>query len=143
MPFRSGHLHLAASYLFRHRAQLAKFGSVGFLTFGINFSAFHLFYGSLGIGYIFAATLAYPIAVISHFLLHRFYTFGAKDQSLAGNLSKYLVMLATNYLVTMTVIWIAVEIVGQSPHFGVIASTATAACLNFMMMKYFVFKLKG
>jgi putative flippase GtrA len=130
-------------YVAEHRLQLTKFAIVGFVTFGINFSFFHLFYGLLGLDYRIAVSLAYVITVISHFLLHRFFTFSAKEQYLMHNAGKYLLMLALNYAITMTVVWLVVEVVGISPYFGVVASSATTATVSFFVMKYFVFKAKG
>jgi putative flippase GtrA len=132
----------AIRYIIEHRLQLTKFVIVGFVTFGINFSFFHLFYGLLGLDYRIAVSLAYVITVISHFLLHRFFTFSAKEQYLIHNAGKYLLMLALNYAITMTVVWLVVEVVGVSPYIGVIASAATTASASFFIMKYFVFRPK-
>ena len=132
----------ALGYIARHSAEIARFTVIGFVTFGINLASFHLFYGLLSLDYITSATLAYPIAVVSHFLLHRFYTFCAGEQAMLANFGKYLIMLAVNYVSTIAVIWLAVEIQGLSPYFGLIASTAISACLNFLMMKHFVFDSK-
>lgn len=136
-------LRHAQRYLVTHRQQLAKFVIVGFVTFGIYFLSFHLFYGLLRLDYRIAVTFAYLITVISHFLLHRFYTFRAEEQHVVHNAGKYLLMLAFNYAVTMAVVSLVVEVVGFSPYTGVIASTATTACLSFIIMKYFVFRAKG
>lgn len=127
-------------YACEHRLQVAKFVIVGFVTFGIYFTSFHLFYGLAGIDYKIAVSLAYVITVISHFLLHRFFTFGAGDQLLAHNAAKYLLMLGLNYTITLMIVWFVVEILKISPYFGVIASTAATTCSNFFVMKYFVFR---
>lgn len=58
------------------------------------------------------------------------------------NTGKYLLMLAFNYVVTMTVVWLVVEVVGLTPYIGVIASAAKTASASFFLMKYFVFRLK-
>lgn len=130
-------------YIVDHRQQLAKFVFVGLLTFGINFSMFHLFYGVGEIDYRISVSLAYVITVVCHFLLHRFFTFEAAGQELAHNVGKYLAMLGLNYGITITTAWCVVEVLGLSPYFGVIASTAATACTSFLVMKYFVFGKTG
>ena len=133
-------LRYAIRYVAEHRAQLAKFVTVGFVTFGINFSFFHLFYGLFRWDYRIAVSLAYVITVISHFSLHRLFTFGAAEQQFVHNAGKYLLMLAVNYGITLAMVAFVVEIVALSPYIGVIASTAATASTSFFVMKYFVFK---
>jgi len=132
-------LRYVLRYAYEHRVQLAKFTLVGITTFGINFLAFHLFYGVAGLDYRVAVSFAYVITVVSHFLLHRFFTFRAGEQQLIHNAGKYLLMLALNYAITVTVAWVVVEVIRISPYFGVIASTGVTALTSFFVMKYFVF----
>lgn len=133
----------ALRYILDHRWQLTKFAVVGVLTFGVNFLMFHLFYGLAGVDYRVSVSLAYVITVVSHFMLHRFFTFEAAEQALAHNVGRYLAMLCLNYAITITTAWFVVEALGLSPYFGVIASTAATACTSFFVMKYFVFGRLG
>lgn len=57
---------------------------------------------------------------------------------MAHNAGKYLLMLAVNYGIILTVAGLVVEIVGWPPYIGVIASTAATASTSFFIMKYFV-----
>jgi putative flippase GtrA len=126
-------------YALAHRAQLAKFTVVGFLVFGIYVGCFHVFYRIVGLDYKVAVSLWYVVAVACHFLLHRFFTFGAAEQDLVHHTWKYLLMLGLNYGVSLGVVWIAVEVVRISPYFGLVASTGVTAGISFFMMKHFVF----
>lgn len=130
-------------YLSEHWVQIATFGFVGVVTFGINFGFFHLFYGLCDWNYRIAISLAYLITIVSHFLLHRLFTFSATDQQISANVAKYLFMLAVNYGVTLAAMEIVVEFAGLSPYFGVVASAFGTASTSFFMMKYFVFKERG
>jgi putative flippase GtrA len=127
-------------YVLTHRVQLAKFIFVGLVTFGINFSSFHLFYAVIALDYKAAVSIAFVITVVSHFLLHRAFTFEATDQALVHHTWKYFVMLGLNYSISLTVVWFTVEIAKISPYFGVVASTLATACVSFFLMKYFVFE---
>src|SRR6476469_8612098 len=95
-------LRFAFRYLMDHRRQLAKFVFVGVLTFGINFSMFHVFYGLANLDYRIAVSAAYAITVLCHFLLHRFFTFEAAEQQLVTNVGKYAAMLGLNYTITIS-----------------------------------------
>jgi len=135
-------LHDAVGYVSAHRFQLMKYVAVGLVTFGIYFSCFHIFYGVIALGYKLAVSIAYVVTVMSHFLLHRFFTFGAGDQDLVHHTWKYLLMLALNYGISLLAVWVTVEVVKVSPYFGVVASTAATACVSFFVMKHFVFDVK-
>ncbi len=130
------------TFLKSHKIQLTKFVAVGLISFCVYFSFFHLCYGVARIDYKLAASLAYIITVISHFLLHRAFTFGARAQKMVHGIWKYLLMLAFNYLTMLTVMWIFVDIIEGSPYLAVIVSTAFTSLFNFFVMKYFVFHLR-
>jgi len=127
-------------YLTEHRMQLAKFATVGAITFGINFSSFHFFFGISRWDYRVAVSLAYVITVICHFWLHRFFTFGASEQRIFHNAGKYVLLMILNYALTVAIVGLVVELAGLSPYLGVIASTVGTALMSFFVMKYFVFK---
>lgn len=128
--------------LTRHQLEGLKYIFVGFIILAIYLTLFHVFYHFLQLGHNKAASLAYVIAVSSHFLLHRTFTFGAVGQQIMPHLWKYALMLSVNYGLLLTVIWFFVEVLYCSPYFGLIASTVLSACFNFLMMKFFVFQFK-
>ncbi len=132
-------LRYLLQYLISHRLQLIKFILVGFITFGIYFLTFYLFFELIGLDYRIAATLAYLLTICSHFLLNRFFTFGAAEQEVIHNLWKYMLMLLFNYVTLLSVIWTCVNSIKISPYFGVLLSTGLSMLMNFFIMKYFVF----
>jgi putative flippase GtrA len=115
---------------------------VGFTTFGIYVSTFHLSYDSFQLDYKLAASIAYIITITSHFLLHRLFTFSAMGQEVGHNMWRYVLMLAINYVIMMIVMWLTITVINTSPYLGLVASTSITMVLNFLMMKYFVFSLK-
>lgn len=132
-------LKYSLNYVITHYKQIVKFTSVGFTTFGIYVLSFHIFYGHIKLDYRVAVSIAYIITIISHFLLHRTFTYHATEQALIHNIWKYLLMLVINYFITLIVIWFVVDIINHSPYIGLIASTAVTAFISFFAMKYFVF----
>ncbi len=127
------------TFLNNHKIQLVQFFIVGLIIFCINLASFHISYSIVQLNYTLAASMAYIITVLAHFLLHRRFTFAATQQNVASSVWKYLVMLGLNYLILLFVMWLAVDVIKTSAYFGLIASTVMTACINFFMMKYFVF----
>jgi putative flippase GtrA len=121
-------------------SEIWKFGMVGIATFGINFGAFSIFYGVLQHQYAIAASLAYAVTVVCHFLLNRFFTFGAGGQALSHNAPRYGLMLLLNYLITLLAQWFTVEVLRLSPYLGVVVATIGTAVTSFFLMKHFVFR---
>lgn len=132
-------LNVALEYIVLHRTQLVVFIIIGFLTFGINFGSFHLFFGKFHLDYKLATSFAYVITLVSHFLLHRSFTFKASQQKIKNNIGKYFCMLFVNYMNALVTMWFLINILRESPYLGIVASTGTSAIISFFMMKYFVF----
>jgi putative flippase GtrA len=126
-------------YCTRHFDELCRFGMVGIVTFGINFLAFSLFFGLMHAGYQVAISLAYLVTVCCHFFLNKIFTFGATAQKLRRNLPRYVAMLGLNYMIAIAASWLTVEVVGASPYWAVVTSTAGTALSSFFVMKYIVF----
>jgi putative flippase GtrA len=143
-PVENVTISLMARYTLQYIAaphwQFAKYVFVGVVTFGVNFLTFHMCYAWVNLDYRISVSLAYVITLVSHFLLHRYFTFNAAEQQLFHNVGKYLALLGLNYVITISMAWFVVEILKLSPYFAVIATTAVTACSSFFVMKYFVFK---
>jgi putative flippase GtrA len=127
----------------KHRGQILRFVIVGAVTFAIYFSAFRALYASVGFSDKMAVSIAYAITVSCHYFFNRFFTFQATDQELAPTAGKYALLLCVNYLVTLAVMWIFVDLLHGSPYLGVAATTAATTGISFFTMKYFVFNREG
>lgn len=137
----NGHpLQIMFVYFRLNQKQLSKFVLIGIITFFINFLSFHYFYGIFQLNYKISASFSYAITVIAHFILHRTFTFKAEgNNKLGSNMAKYSLMLILNYITTISVMWLTVDVIHDSAYIGVVASTAATAALSFLIMKYFVF----
>ena len=129
-------------YIIQNRIQLLKFGCIGLAIFLLNFLSFQLLFQVFQFDYRIAVSLAFVLSVSMHYLLHRRFTFSAADQQIAQNAGKYVLMLGTNYLITLLVAWLVVEVLRMSPSYIVVIATAVTTLGNFFLMKYFVFKSK-
>lgn len=131
--------NILLSYVRLHHYEFIKFIVVGMLTAIIYVSCFHLFYGIAHFDYRIAASIAYGVTLCSHFLLHRTFTFAARGQKVFHNIWKYVLMLLSNYISLLLLMWACVSMMNVSPYIGIIASTSITIMLNFFMLKHFVF----
>lgn len=53
--------------------------------------------------------------------------------------TKYLIMLFANYLITLSVTTVTVELLRLNPYFGIVFSTFATTFSSFLLMKHFVF----
>jgi putative flippase GtrA len=128
-------------YLELNKLFLKRFILVGILTFGLNNIFFTIFNSGLDIEYKRSISIAYILTVLSHFLMHRFFTYRNHDEkSLRQSVSKYSVMLCINYAITLLISIFTVEVLKISPYFGILFSTGATALTSFIMMNHFVFQ---
>ena len=119
---------------------VTTFLTVGGLSALINFGSFALFWKVFHFYYQFAVTLSYVLSVIFHFIANRRFTFRAHRQALWPHLSKYLMMVAVNYPVTLLVVYVVVEIVHWPPPMGVACGIGVTVTTGYIMSKFWVFK---
>lgn len=129
-------------YIRSHGWQLVRFIIVGLATFALNIFLVWLFYGKAGIDYRLAATYAYFITVVVHFILNRSFTYRQEGSTLFPDTVKYCLMLFSNYIITLSVTTVTVELFLLTPYHGTIFSTFITAFSSFLLMKYYVFAQK-
>ena len=129
-------------YIRSHGSQLVRFIIVGLATFALNIFLVWLFYGKAGIDYRLAATYAYFITVVVHFILNRSFTYRHEGKLLPSDIVKYCLMLFSNYVITLSVTTVTVEFFLLTPYHGTIFSTFITAFSSFLLMKYYVFAKK-
>jgi putative flippase GtrA len=77
--------------------------------------------------------------LLPHFVLNRSITYWQKGGAVFHNTTKYLIMFFANYLITLSVTTVTVELLRLKPYFGIILSTFATAFSSFLLMKHFVF----
>jgi len=128
-------------YFKYYRSFILRFFLVGIVTFAINNLFFWIFNTYLIFNYRISITFSYFLTVASHFLLNHFFTYSSQaEKGLAGAFPRYLLMLVLNYLITLSVVSLTVELLGLSPYFGIVFSTAATAISSFLVMNHFVFR---
>lgn len=118
---------------------LSLFLTVGALAAVVNFSSFAFLWNLVHINYQISVSISYILSVIFHFTANRRFTFKSHGRDLHKHLIKYLAMVSTNYLITLAVMYIVVEIFKLSPYIGVVASIGTTVGVGYILAKFWVF----
>jgi putative flippase GtrA len=126
-----------------YRASLLKFFFTGICVYLIHNLFFYFFNRLLNFRYELSITFAYILTAIVHFTLNRNFTFRQKTrEGINYSIPRYLFLLLINYVVTIIVITLCVELLNLNPYFGIFFSTGTTVVLNFFLMNHFVFKVQ-
>jgi putative flippase GtrA len=89
----------------RERERFIKFAIVGTIGFGVDFLTFNLFRFGIGFSAEISSVLSFSVAVVSNFLLNRFWTFpDSRSKPLVNQLAQYAVVNVVG-LIIRTVIF--------------------------------------
>lgn len=132
----------AAIRFFLRYVEFVRFLLVGVFTLLVNLAIFYLSIEIFDIDLTESVGIAYWITVLLHFMLNRQFTFRAENQSIVANIIRYSIMLLFNFLLTLVGLWITIQVLHLSPYFNVFFSTTTSAVSSYVLMKYFVFRIR-
>lgn len=123
-----------------HKISIALFLSVGALSALVYFLSFTLFWKLFGWNYKISISFAYFLSVVTHFTGNRNLTFKSYGVSIPLQVAKYLLMVATNYAITLIVAHIVVEILKLSPYISIVCSIGATVSTGYLMSRFWVFK---
>lgn len=113
---------------------------VGGSTFAIDFFLLVLLHGILGLNVLVSATISYWTSIVYNFLMNRFWTFQATENSqLTRHVLLYGTLLGCNYLFT-------IGFIGITGHFGLhytiakILSVAIQMSWTYIIYRKVIFK---
>ena len=117
------------------------FGVIGALTALINLGTLFIFLGLFKFEYKVAVTFSYFLGVIFHFFTNKIITFNNNDyRSILKQLFRYAIMAVINYLISLFLVVVIVEKLGQPAYLGVLISIVFSAIIGFNLSKIWVFK---
>ena len=119
--------------------RLPMFLVVGGLTAGIYFGLLFVFLDLLKFSYPIGVSIAYGGAVCFHFFTNRRVTFGAADGSLMRQSLRYSVLVFTNYVLTLGIVYVAVEIMHSSPYAGAGIAIIATTLFSYVVSQLWVF----
>ncbi len=120
--------------------EFALYGLVGLFTMGVYFVLFFLIFALLNYDYRYAVSISYLAAVIFHFTSNKLITFRRNDVLGAGvQLARYFVLVIVNYLITIFIVGIAVELFAYPPYVGILLAILATVISGYMISKFWVF----
>ncbi|KVD19228.1 hypothetical protein WI81_06905 [Burkholderia ubonensis] len=114
---------------------------VGTLTVGIDFLSYTLLL-RVGVPYAFAKATGFVVGTVFAYLANRRWTFGHRQHAPGSVLrfaTLYMLTLVANVLVNHFVLLIAVER-SWAVRLAFLAATGVSTVLNFLGMRFFVFR---
>src|SRR5262245_46501711 len=118
---------------------LTRFLAVGAATTVVYFGLLGLAIEVLQVDYRVGVTVAYALAVAFHFWANRHFTFRAGGGRLPSQTLRYAVLVMVNYLVTLAVIYISVDIGRASPYLGAALSIIVSVGVSYVASRFWVF----
>ena len=112
---------------------------VGISTFLFDVGLLYGLVEIFKIHYLIATTLAWSSATIANYLLNKIWSFKSSASYFFSSL-KYAVLLGANYLFTIFMMYVLVEILLFYYVYAKIVIVAVIACWNFFIYKHFVFR---
>jgi putative flippase GtrA len=114
---------------------------VGTLTVGIDFLSYTLLLGA-GVQYAFAKAIGFVVGTVFAYFANRWWTF-AHRQHAPGSVFRfailYMLTLGGNVLINNAVLLMAQEM-DWAVRIAFLAATGVSAALNFLGMRFFVFR---
>jgi len=123
-----------------HLRALAKFSLIGSLTATIYFLIIWVADVIFGFPYILAITMAYCVSTVFHFLANKCFIFAASRGHHKAEILRYLIMWFINFLITILVVSLCVNLLHLSPYLGVCVSVLLSMCCSYIMCRFWVFK---
>ncbi len=126
-------------YFIANKRSILLFLFVGTVSAIVNFSSFTILWKFVGLNYQLAVSVAYVLSVIVHFLTNRKLTFESDHTHFLLQMPRYLTMIFVNYLITLSVTHIVVEVLHMTPYIGILLSIGVAMNVSYLMLRYWVF----
>lgn len=136
---------MLVKFIFQHQRAIISFAAVGILSAIINLASFSFFWTFLHIHYKLAVSFAYILSVLFHFFANKYFTFKQRHSRVLAQISRYLTVTALNYLITLCVVYLAVETFHLSPYLAIIAAIGVTVNTGFILSHFWIFRtpLKG
>lgn len=125
-------------FILAKKLSFLSFLTIGILTAVINFTSFGFFWKFINLDYKIAVSIAYILSVVFHFTANRNVTFKQQGEC-RYQVPKYLSIVLLNYVLTMTVMYVVVEIAQLSPYVGSVAAIGVTIATGYIMLRNWVF----
>lgn len=121
-------------------ANAARYAIVGAANSLLYSALLYVFLEFLSLNGNAAVTLAYAIAVPFHFAMNRIYVFRAAKGEIHGQLVRYAVLVALSYGVSLTVVFVGINVLNLASWAVVAANVAATTLAGFLLAAIWVFR---
>lgn len=128
-------------YYLANQKSILLFLFVGVLAATVNFGSFTVLWKVVGLNYQVAVSVAYVLSVLVHFVVNRKLTFQSDHTHFLLQMPRYFTMIFINYLITLGVTRMVVELLHMSPYVGILCSIGVTINVSYLMLRYWVFPL--
>lgn len=122
------------------QSSLFRYLIVGFSSFGVEFLAFSFFLYVAKTEALAANMLSLIVAFSVNFTLSNFWTFKAGKDKAAQKISKYLALVAINYVLNNALFYFLNTTLGINPVVTKVLVTGMQVVWNYLAYKFWVFK---
>jgi putative flippase GtrA len=137
------HLRLRAGMRRRHNwLQLGKFCAVGASGYVLNLCVFAFAFEVLGVHRLFAATIAFVVAVMNNFWWNRHWTFQARTGPAAFQAARFFAVSVAAFVFAAALLELLASVAGVPELAAQAISIAAATPLNFVGNKMWSFALE-
>ena len=120
--------------------QFSKYLAVGGSTAILYFALLIFTVDVLHLGHLSAVSISYPLAITFHFFANKLFTFRSRSAQMSGEVFRYLCVAFLNYLISLVVIYLVVDLGGQSTYYGAALAVAVTVGLGYGVTKLWVFQ---
>ena len=129
-----------ANLIDQHVLNFFFFLLVGLITAFFYLGIFALLWKIMDMNYHVAVSIAYVVSIVIYFFTHRHVTFKNTNNAIKQQLPKFIAMILFNYIITITVVHISVEVFSLQPYFGTVIAIGANTLSNYFIAKLWVFK---
>lgn len=120
--------------------EIATFLGVGGATAVLQFTLLFVTIELLQLGAFLAVSVSYIAAITFHFFANKVFTFKSRDANILPEVMRYMCVALVNYIVTLIVVYLVVDLAGQSTYLGAALAIAVTVGLGYGMTKFWVFR---
>lgn len=120
-------------------SEFLRFISVGVLNTAINYLVYLFFLKILSLNYLFSGVVGFLSGAVTGFYLNRNWTFKSSVNIMSGSL-KYLLIQIVNLGAHSLAQYISHTQLGVSEEISQFAGIIVTTFLNFILIRYFVFR---
>lgn len=125
--------------IFLRNKQLIKYGLIGCLCVGIDFSVYSFLVQVVHMSYVYANIISVHCGIFASFFLNRYFTFKVKNKTLLRFVSFYIIGLIGLAISSGLLIWL-VEKIELNELVSKALTVIAVAFIQFVLNKYISFR---